>query len=420
MTNKASQNRIAGVRWFPVSPHMLQNTSGPATGGNLTQRLAKGNSMNAPRILRFAAALLLISPTLLQASPYDQTNLVSDVPGLAASTDPNLVNPWGLAFSATSPFWVANQGSGTSTLYDGAGNINATVVTITGNPTPPNGATGTVFNTSSTFILGDGSKASFVFDTLGGTIAAWNGGEGTTAVTVATTPGATYTGLALATNASGSFLYAANSAAGTINVFNSSFAPVALAGNFTDPNLPAGYVPYNIQLIGSDLYVTYADLGAHGVPVPGSTGFVDVYDTSGNFIDRLVTGGALDAPWGITLAPAGFGSFGNDLLVGNFGNGEIDAYNAINGAFEGTIDGSNGLPLVNLDLWALDFRTGGANTNPDALYFTAGIDNQTEGLFGEIVPTPEPAPIFLAALGFLTLALAHRNHVKAPVPAQRT
>jgi len=380
--------------------------------------------MTTPRILRILAAaasvlVLLLSPTLLPASTYDQTNLVSDVPGLANSTDPNLINPWGLSFSATSPFWVANQGSGTSTLYDGAGNINSTVVSIPGT-TPPSGPTGTVFNATSTFILPDGTKASFFFDTLGGTIAAWNGGEGSTAVTVVPASTAVYTGLAQASVGANSYLYAANSN-GSINVFNSTFANVTattFAGKFVDPNLPIGYVPYNIQLIGSDLYVTYADLGAHGVPVPGSTGFVDVYDASGNLVQRLVTGGTLDAPWGITLAPSGFGSFSNDLLVGNFGNGEINAFDPTTGAYVGTIDGGNGQPIVNQDLWALDFRTGGANTNPDALYFTAGIDNQTEGLFGEIELSPEPPPIVLAGLGLLALAFTRRNLVKPSIRAQ--
>jgi len=347
-----------------------------------------------------------LSLATLSAQPFYQTNLVSDVPGLAATTDPNLINPWGMAFSATSPFWVADQGSSLSTLYTGAGAINPIVVTIPGGPTPPFGATGVVQNGATGFDLPSTTTAShFIFDTLNGTIAAW--ASGTIATTVAATPGAVYTGLAEATNSTGSYLYAANSAGtGSINVFNSSFAPVALAGSFTDPSLPAGYVPFNIQAIGSDLYVTYAELGAHGVPVPGSAGFVVIYDTSGNFIQQLVSFGALDAPWGITLAPAGFDQFGGDLLVGNFGNGEINAFDPTTGAYIGTIDGANNLPIVNQDLWALDFRTGGTGDNPDTLYFTAGIDNQTEGLFGEIATTPEPSSFILAGLGLLALTVA--------------
>jgi len=152
--------------------------------------------------------------------------------------------------------------------------------------------------------------------------------------------------------------------------------------------------------------VTYAQLGPHGTALPG--GFVDIYNTDGTFVQRLTTSGPLDAPWGITLAPATFGSFGGDLLIGNFGNGEIDAYST-GGILEGTLDGTNGLPIVNDNLWALDFRTGGANVNTNALYFTAGIDNQQEGLFGDItlVPTPEPASFLLMGMGVFILAFSH-------------
>jgi uncharacterized protein (TIGR03118 family) len=353
---------------------------------------------------------LSLSPASLSADSFTQTNLVSNVSGEAAHTDPNLINPWGMSFTATSPFWIADQGSGVSTLYDGAGNATALVVSIPGS-SPPSGPTGTVSNGTTGFILPDGAKANFIFDTLNGTIAGWNGGEGTTAVTVATTTGAVYTGLALSTSGANNYLYAADST-GQIRVFNSSFAPVALPGTFTDPNLPAGYVPFNIQLIGSNLYVTYALLGPQGVAVPGSTGYVDVFDTSGNFIERLASGGALFAPWGITVAPSTFGSFGNDFLIGNFGNGEINAYSAT-GVFQGTLDGTNGLPLVNANLWALDFRTGGTNVNPNDLYFTAGINNQAGGLFGEIAPTPEPSPIFLVGLGLVTVAAVRLRQQQA-------
>jgi uncharacterized protein (TIGR03118 family) len=368
------------------------------------------------RLLAGFASLLVwsLSPASLIADVYVQTNLVSSVPGLANTTDSNLVNPWGVSFSATSPFWVADQGASLSTLYDGAGNINATVVSIPGSSTPPSGPTGTVQNPTTGFLVGS-TPAHFIFDTLNGTIAAWS--SGTTAVTEVSTPGAIYTGLALATSGSNSFLYAANSAAGTINVFNSSFAPATLPGNFTDPSAIAGYVPFNIQLVGSQLYVTYADLDPAGNPIPGSTGYVDVFSTNGTFVQRLATGGPLDAPWGITLAPSGFGSFSNDILVGNFGNGEIDAYST-SGLFQGTIDGLGGTPLVNQDLWALDFRTGGANTNPDTLYFTAGIDNQTQGLFGAITDTPEPSPILLTGLGLLALTLTRLRPLHFQRPTQ--
>jgi uncharacterized protein (TIGR03118 family) len=354
------------------------------------------------RLLAGVAGLLVSSLTPAFANDFDQINLVSDVPGLAATTDPNLVNPWGMSFSATSPFWISDQGANNAILTDGAGNLSTTVVSIPTTASGPQGPTGQVsVPTGSGFLVG-GTAAHFIFDGLNGTISAWAGGA--TATVEATTPGAVYTGLALATSGSSSYLYAANTATGQINVFNSSYAPVTLAGNFTDPNLPAGYVPFNIQLIGSQLYVTYAELGPGGVPVPGSTGYVDIFNTNGTFVAREAGGGPLDAPWGITLAPTGFGTYGGDLLVGNFGNGEIDAYSTT-GVFLGTLDGANGLPLVDSGLWALDFRTGGANTNPDVLYFTAGIDNQTEGLFGEITETPEPSTFILAGMGLLTFTL---------------
>ena len=363
--------------------------------------------MLTTRELQFAlttatALAVALAPATLSADTFVQTNLVANTSGVAAVTDPNLINPWGVAFTATSPFWISDQGSGVSTLYNGAGTPSALVVTIPGSSTPPSGPTGQVANTTTGFVLGDGKSASFIFDTLNGTIAAWNGGEGTAAVTVASTPGAIYTGLALAADGASTYIYAADST-GAIRVFDSSFNPVVLSGGFVDPNAIAGYVPFNIQLIGSTLYVTYAQLGPHGTALPG--GYVDEFDTAGDFIGRFATGGALEAPWGITLAPATFGSFGDDLLIGNFGNGEIDAYSTA-GTFEGTLDGAGGTPLVNDNLWALDFRTGGTGVNPNALYLTAGIDNQQGGLFAEIAPsTPEPAPLILVAYGIAALAL---------------
>ena len=352
------------------------------------------------RSIAMAASVLVLSlsPALLSADTFVQTDLVSNVTGLASTSDPNLVNPWGMAFSATSTFWTSNQGSGTSTLFDGAGNITALVVSVPGGP-PPTGPTGVVFNGTTSFALPGGGTPTFIFDTLNGTIAARS--SGSTAVTVVTTPGAVYTGLALASSGGSNYLYAADST-GQIRIFNSSYQPVTLAGNFTDPGAIKGYVPFNIQLIGSSLYVTYAQLGPGGAALPG--GYVDVFNTDGTFSERLATGGALDAPWGITLAPSSFGSFGGDFLIGNFGNGEIDAYSTA-GLFEGTLDGANGMPLVNNNLWALDFRTGGTNVNTNALYFTAGIDNQTDGLFGEIAPTPEPATFILLGLGVSALSL---------------
>jgi uncharacterized protein (TIGR03118 family) len=349
-------------------------------------------------------------PFSLFADTYTQTNLVSDLSTVGAVTvDPNLTNPWGISFSATSPFWISNQHSDTSTLYSGAGVKTALTVTV-----PPSSPTGQVVNSApaGNFMV-NGTASSFIFDTLAGTINAWNNVPtgNTVATALVNTPGAVYTGLALANNGTANYLYASNfTAGGGINVFDSNFGQVnstTFAGKFVDPNLPTGYSPFNIQLIGNSLYVEYAEVGSS----PGNAtrgaglGIVDVYDLNGNLVSHLVTnGGQLNAPWGVAIAPAGFGQFSNDLLIGNFGNGTINAFNPSTGAFLGALDGSNGSPLVNNNLWALETRpNGGANSNPNGLYFDAGINGQVDGLFGVITFTPEPAAYGSAALGLLML-----------------
>jgi uncharacterized protein (TIGR03118 family) len=210
-----------------------------------------------------------------------------------------------------------------------------------------------------------------------------------------------FTGLAQASNSSGTFLYAADFANNRINVFNSSYTKVSLSGSFTDPHLPAGYSPYNIQTINGNLYVEYAPIGSNGLPVVGSgNGIVDVFDTNGNFVQRLISnGGQLNVPWGIAQAPASFGKFGGDLLVGNFGNGWINAFNPITGAFVGTLD-VNGAPFAEASLWSLNFGVGGSGGTPGVLYFTAGLKDQKGGLLGSLTaPTPVPEP----GTGTLTL-----------------
>ncbi|GAC1417340.1 MAG: TIGR03118 family protein [Acidobacteriaceae bacterium] len=351
------------------------------------------------------ALVFLASPSLLSASDYAQKNLVSNTPGLAAVTDPNLVNPWGVAFSANGPFWISDQVTALSTLYNGLGTPSALVVSVPGGVPPNNGPTGQVFNTTSGFLVG-GKPASFIFDTQGGTINAWNGGTGTTAPIVSSTPTANYTGLALAKSGGANYLYAADST-GQIRVFDSAFNQVTsttFAGKFVDPALPAGYVPFNIQLIGSNLYVTYAGLAADGSGLPG--GVVDIFNTDGTFSSRFSSGGPLYAPWGLTLAPSTFGGFGGDLLVGNFGNGEINAFNPVTGTFLGTLDGEDNQPLVNESLWFIGFRTGGVGVDTNALYFTAGLADESGGLFGAITPSPEPTSLILTALGVISLGVA--------------
>ncbi len=339
-----------------------------------------------------AVLLLAVFPLCLSAGTgtYIQINLVSDVPGLASHTDPNLKNPWGVAFSPTSPFWVSNQGSDTATLYDGQGNIQPLVVSIPsiGVPTGP---TGQAFNGTTSFNLSDGSPALFLFDTLDGQIVAWNNGEGTMAIKVATVQGAFFTGLAIDNVGSVNYLYAADNA-GHIDVFDTNFNNVTntlFAGKFVDPNGLPGFNPFNIQNINGNLYVTYAKVNMQGMGEPG--GFVDEYDSSGNLLKRIATSGSLFAPWGITLAPPSFSSFGGDLLIGQFGNGQILVYDPVTLDFLGTINGQDGKPIVNPYLWALEFRTGGQGVILNALYFTAGYNDQKDGLFGLIIGVPNAA-----------------------------
>jgi uncharacterized protein (TIGR03118 family) len=336
----------------------------------------------------------------VSTTPYLHTNLVSDVPGLAQLTDSSLVNPWGVSFSPTSPFWVSNQRTNTSTLYSvtptGISKVNLTV-NIPTTASGLQGPTGQVSNNTSSFLV-NGKPANFIFADQNGTISAWNGG--TTATVEATTPGASYTGLAIATNAAGSFLYAANDVpGGTIDVFDGKFAPHSFGPNaFVDPQLPSGLVPFNVMTINGDLYVTYAPAGRanQAAAMPGQ-GAVAAFTTSGRFLSQLSSGGQLAAPWGITLAPAGFGTFSGDLLVGNFAAGDsvINAFDPSTGAFRGTLTDASGQPIANPGLWSLNFGngvTGDANT----LYFTAGIDAGAHGIFGSlqaIPPLSAKAPI---------------------------
>lgn len=325
---------------------------------------------------------------------YFQTNLVSDGFVPAANTDPNLKDPWGVSFSAASPFWASDAASGKATLYNGLGVPNAIVVSV------PGGPTGEVNNGTAGVFLVNGSNAKFIFDTLGGTVQGWNGGA--SATVEASKTGAVYTGLALDSVNSSPYLYAADFSEDSIDVYNSAWAPTTLGGgSFIDPNLPAGYAPYNIQNIGGNLYVEYAEVNTSTdrSQAGAGLGFVDVFSPDGTFLNRLISGGALDAPWGVTIAPAGFGAYAGDLLVGNFGNGEINAFNPTTGSYVGTIDGPNGQPLVNSGLWSLSVRTGAA-FDPNAVYFTAGLNNEADGLFGQIDPVPEPGmfPVLAALL----------------------
>jgi uncharacterized protein (TIGR03118 family) len=327
---------------------------------------------------------------------YRQTNLVSDLPGLAELTDPDLVNPWGLAASPTSPAWVADNGTNKATLYRGFVNGSPIqkvplVVSI------PGGApTGQVFNPTPGFVVSSGAAsgpALFIFSSEGGQVTGWNPGvppppPSTQAQVGANVPDAIYKGLAIASAPGGTFLYAADFHNGRIDVFDSSFNLVHLSGSFSDEEIPAGFGPFNVQALGGLLYVAYAkqDADREDEVAGQSLGFVDVYDTSGNLLRHLIERGQLNAPWGLALAPAEFGRFSGALLVGNFGNGRINAFDPESGEFLGRLINEEGRPIEIDGLWALRFGNGVIG-NPTTLLFTAGIDDEAHGLFGAIEAT---------------------------------
>jgi len=354
-------------------------------------------------VMPLVLAMVVATPGLLYAAPsYVQHNLVSDLPGVASFTDPDLVNPWGISFSPTSPMWVSDNGTGLSTLYNGGGVKQGLVVTI-----PPTGSapTGQVFNPNTANFAG----ARFIFATEDGTIAAWSGGTNAIQKVDNSGAGSVYKGLALGTNGSGTFLFATDFHNNAINVFDSSFTQTTLSGSFTDPSLPAGYAPFNIEAVGNRVYVTYAvqdPTGHDDVAGPGH-GILDVYDTDGNFVQRLVSHGPLNSPWGMAWAPAGFGPFSGDLLVGNFGDGTINAFDPATGNLLGQLLDSNGNPLVNMGLWDITFGNGGNGGSKTSLYFTAGIPGpdqiEDHGLFGEITASPEPGTLTLLGSGLASL-----------------
>jgi uncharacterized protein (TIGR03118 family) len=363
-----------------------------------------------------AVAIVLFLPwSSVAATLYQQDNLVSDIPGLAAFTDLYLVNPWGIASSSTSPFWISDNHRGVSTLYNGAGQPfpvgSPLVVTI-----PGGSPTGVVFNTNSSAFNGD----VFLFVSEDGTISGWRGALGTTAETLQAGSSANvYKGTTEATIGGNTYLYTANFLNGTIDVLKGTAGAPNLAGNFTDPNLPSGYAPFNIQNINGKLYVTYAlqDAAKQDDVAGAGHGFVDVYDTDGNFIKRLISNGPLNSPWGMALAPAGFGEYSNDLLIGNFGNGLINAFDPATGNLVGNLLNGTGNPLTIEGLWGLRFGNGGpSGFNPDFLYFTAGISDggsvEDHGLFGSIRPVPEPSTFFLLGAGLAGVGLLRRRFKK--------
>ena len=406
----------------------------------LKKLVTRGSSRQRPRSHRLV--LESLEDRCLLSANVLQTNLVSDLPGVALVQDPNLINPWGISESAGSPFWIADNNAGLATLYNTAGMPQSLVVSI---PTPgdPTGASGTpdgtVFNigpAGSFSVSGVNTKGQpvsaksvFLFVTEDGTIVGWNPGvnpvgfdpakAGTYAIVAVdnsgnnfTNPdplqetGAVYKGLTTASAASPTalifpndpnsqtVLYAANFRAGTIEVYDTAFAKVTLpAGAFADPDLPKGYAPFDVQELGGKIYVTYAmqDAAKHDDVAGEHNGFVDVFNLDGSpglagGKVRLVSRGALDSPWGLAIAPSSFGSLAGALLVGNFGDGRINAYNATTGVSLGALVDPDGEPIQIDGLWALRVGNGGAGGNANTVYFTAGLFGEMHGLFGSLAP----------------------------------
>jgi uncharacterized protein (TIGR03118 family) len=334
---------------------------------------------------------------------YAQHNLVSDGFVPADHINPDVVNAWGLVSGPTTPWWIVDNGTGKSTLYNVATGTFPLTVTVPGAGGAQGNPTGIVFNGGSGFVVNNGvgtSAARFIFASEDGTLSAFRGVPVVTVVPNAQAPahGAIYKGLAIDSDTNGQFLYATDFHNGAVDIFDASFHAVSMPGAFTDPTLPAGFAPFGIQNINGTIYVTYAlqdEDKEDDVAGPGN-GFVDAFTTSGAFIRRVASMGELNSPWGLALAPANFGRFSGDLLIGNFGDGRIHAFREEDGEFEavGLLHSAGGKPIQIDGLWALQFGHGAsassANGLTNTLFFTAGPAEEEHGLFGSIVNVPPP------------------------------
>ena len=332
------------------------------------------------------------------AQSFTATNLVSDVnasskPYSTSNVDAHLVNAWGVAFNPNGFVWVANAGTSSSTLYDGNGVRQSLIVDIPAGAAGSASPTGIVFNGSSDFVVSQGGTSGaspFIFVGEAGTLSAWSPGVSLNAsITVfdGAASGAVYKGLSLASSAGANFLFATDFHNARIDTFNASFVKVTTAGGLTDPTLPAGYAPFGIQAIGGQLYVSYAkqDATAHDNVDGAGLGLVDVFDTTGHFVKRLVdVGGRLNSPWGMAQAPANFGPFGNALLVGNFGDGRINAFDIGTGAALGALSQADGTPITITGLWGIAFGNGINSQPTSTLFFAGGPANETHGVYGRI------------------------------------
>ena len=387
-------------------PVVFRATTPDLTAGKHSDHARKSNQ--ARTILKFARCavwllsfFLLCSGARVSAQHYQQTNLVSDVPGLAQFTDPDLVNPWGLTASGSGPWWVSDEGTGLSTLYNGAGVKQSLVVTVAPLPMSPDPATptGIVFNGSNDFQLMaglPGTAARFIFVTDTGTISGWNPTVNPTNSVLKvnnSASGAVYLGVTIAQSGGLNRLYVANFSGARIDVFDANYVAVTLPpGAFVDPELPEGYAPFNVQNINGDVYVAYAKQNEDGDEEEAGRklGYVTVFDGSGMLLQRFEHGPWMNAPWGLAMAPAeGFGKSSGKLLVGMFGSGEVATFDPATGDFTGLLRDRHGRPITIEGLWALRFGNGGSAGPTTTLFFTAGIDDEEHGLFGTITPIPK-------------------------------
>jgi uncharacterized protein (TIGR03118 family) len=356
-----------------------------------------------------AIGLMAFAHTAL-AGPVSVTNLITDdqMANAALLTDPNLVNAWGVSFPPTGPLWVSAADRSRSMIYgiDPVTNFPTKIpfeVTVPGNPT------GQVFNGNMSAFNGD----AFIFASEDGSISGWRGALGTTAeVLQSASPDNGYKGLASAEVGGHTYLYAADFHGGQIDILKGDAAAPDLTGQFVDPNLPAGYAPFNVQTIGDKVYVTYAlQDAAKDEEVPGvGFGFVNVFDTQGNLIDRIGSDGLLNSPWGLAVAPSSFGQFAGDLFVGNFGDGRINIFDLGSNMFVDLLRDINGNPIAIDGLWALTLGNGGLAGSEQSLYFTAGPDEESHGLVGVISPVPEPATLTLFSSGLAALIARRRRY----------
>lgn len=350
------------------------------------------------RPLRTAASLVaaIVLPALPisvsgQTTSFVQTNIVSDGAVPAQVTDPNMLNPWGIALGKA--FWVDGEASGFS-LVDSATGVQQFKVTVppASSSSAAGSPTGVVLNSDMALFPITGGPAMFIFATRDGSIAAWNTTTNPNAVTVVNnnSKGAGYTGLAIDKNSSATYLLAANFNLGTIDIFDSNFQPATLPGNFADPTIPSGFSPFSVHVLNGKVYIAYAQINAEKKQVVGAgLGFVDVYDLNGNLVQQAIAQGSLNAPWGVAIAPAAFGAFSNDLLVGNFGDGVINAFDPNTFAFKGALENAQGVPIANTGLWEIVFGSSSLG-DPNTLYFAAGINQAKDGLFGAITVAPPP------------------------------